>query len=90
MPIKGSLRQNCAGVIIFGVQEYSHSPAVAHFEAVQLDEEDGKVSLDPGSTTADQHYLKYTSTQFMYNNCIKGVLLVLALHHVLYVAGGGN
>lgn len=26
------------------VQEYSQSPAVAHFDAVQLDEEDGKVS----------------------------------------------
>lgn len=31
-------------VTSMGVQEYSQSAAVAHFEAVQLDEEDGKVS----------------------------------------------
>ena len=36
--------EQCAPVISLGVQEYSQSAAVAHFEAVQLDEEDGKVS----------------------------------------------
>lgn len=44
----GIIQQDCAYLTCLVVQEYCQTPAVAHFQAVRLDEEDGKVSAAAG------------------------------------------